>query len=230
MFLLVPLAAGAQDDTDAQFWIDYDPHWYIKPNWEFYADAGLRFLDTGDWKQIYARPSMRYYSPGKWEGHFGIGGFFTYEDNFENLFELRPWQGFKIRWPRFERFSISHYFRAEERFLFETDNWTSEATLRLRYQIGTRVPLNRKSGKEDWFIPLSVEFFANAENLNERFANRMRLGMGLGHIFGREWVGEMHLIVQSSNTGNFEFKTTDYIFRVQIKRLLTTRDYADDSE
>ena len=90
--------------------------------------------------------------------------------------------------------------------------------------------MGHRHGRQDWFVPLNVEFFTNAENLNERFANRMRIGMGLGHIFGREWVGEMHLIIQSSNTGTFEFTTTDYIFRVQVKRLLSTRDYSNDNE
>ena len=220
---------AAQDDVNEQIWLDYHQHFYLNPKWEFYGDTGFRFLASGwDWQTLYTRPSFRYHSPrGPFEGHGGLGLFYKHRETTSNQFELLPWLGAFIKWPRFERLTITHYLRLEGRFVHDSDEGSFDETLRFRYKIGTKIPLNRLANLKYFYFPLSVEWFEDVgPKIDEVFASQWRFYLGVGYVFSNEWVGEFHFILQRSrSTPSQPLETSDNIFRITIKRLWSTRDY-----
>ena len=144
--LTAPLQAQQSDSSDVsnQLWADYYGYWHFKPTIQFYGDAGFRYLlEDGSWASVNIRPSVRFMQ-GNWiEPRGGLGLFYTYNEESSNQLEIRPWQGLMLRWPSIsDRFHLHHYFRAEERFQFDTqDDWDLHGSFRLRYRIGTGIPL-----------------------------------------------------------------------------------------
>lgn len=231
VLILSACGAAAQDDVDEQLWLDYHEHFYFKPNWEFYGDGGFRTLmASSEWQKLYVRPSVRFHSPKHpYEGRGGIGLFYTHNDTTHNQLEFRPWLGALIKWPRFKRLTFSNYFRLEGRFIWETADWEVDETLRFRYQLGTKIPLKRNRVQKYFYMPLSAEWFANiGRDVGEVYSSQMRFNAGLGYVFNYIWVGEFHFIVQRSRSGeDLGFQTTDLIFRFQVKRLWSARDYME---
>jgi hypothetical protein len=231
VLMLSACGAAAQDDVSEQLWLDYHEHFYFKPNWEFYGDGGFRtILANSDWQRLYVRPSVRFHSPKHpWEGRGGVGLFYTKDALDVNQLELRPWLGLRIRWPRFEPLTFSNYFRLEGRLIWETEDWELDETLRFRYQLGTRIPLELNRVQKYFYLPVSAEWFTNlGRDVAESYSSELRLNAGLGYVFNYVWAGEFHFILQRSRSGKgLSFETTDLIFRFQVKRLWSALDYME---
>jgi len=227
LLAVCPTGAGAQ--TTNQLWTDYSAHFYLKPKFEFFGDAGYRFDEHRVWKMAYVRPSLRYHSYG-YEVHGGLGVFYTYNEFSSNVLELRPWQGFLTRWPRFSRSAVTHWFRAEERFQLTLDDGSWSAQLRLRYKIASSIPFSENRWGGHLLIPFSIEVFGDMGELSEVFASQLRFDVGVGYVFNREWVAEVHTILQRSSSGSSDkLNTNDLIIRIQVKRLVTTWDYGSQN-
>lgn len=234
---LVPAVLVAQDDptesttNTTQVWADYHVHYFRNRTVEYYADGGLRFL-TGEfsWAQGYVRPSVRFHNFRHFDLHLGLGVFYTYNETISNELEIRPWQGVRARWPSLGPLVFSHYVRLEERISGETGSRDLSFALRLRYKLGTRIPIKRAFHHHDLdplYIPISAElFFDVGDHVQSLFRDQARFDTGLGFIFNDSWVAEFHFILQGSTSGDtVEFDTTTYIFRFQLKHLMSSKDY-----
>jgi hypothetical protein len=215
--------ARAQDDTTKQYWFDYHSHYFLRTEREFYADAGFRTYES-IWRQFYARPSVRLHRGH--DLHFGLGAFYTWNQDVSNSLELRPFQGLKVRWPRFDAVSFSHYGRFEQRFSFP-ESGDSELGLRLRYKLATRISLAKGLHLDRLYVPVSGEFFFDfGPKVDLLFRSRARFDVGLAYTQSDAWVGEFHVIVQGSASGEQrDLETTDVIFRFQVKHLLSSKDH-----
>jgi len=161
------------------------------------------------------------------ELHGGVGLFITMDEENVNTFEIRPFQGVKVNWPVFKPIRFNHYLRLEERFNFPTDTWTLEFNLRIRYRFALRASIYTFKDESSIFIPASIEFFGNiGQQITEKFSNRTRLNFGAGYKWNDQWTFEVHYVNQFSRTGdNEEFKTSDGIFRLTVRRFLFKKDY-----
>jgi len=161
------------------------------------------------------------------ELHGGVGLFITMDEENVNTFEIRPFQGVKVNWPVFKPIRFNHYLRLEERFNFPTDTWTLEFNLRIRYRFALRASIYTFKDESSIFIPASIEFFGNiGQQITEKFSNRTRLNFGAGYKWNDQWTFEVHYVNQFSRTGdNEEFKTSDRIFRLTVRRFLFKKDY-----
>jgi hypothetical protein len=227
--LVFAASSAIADDPAGQLWIDYHEYFYLSRDWEFYGDTGYRMpLGGFDWATVYGRPSIRLHAPRKpAELRAGLGVFYTNNRDGSNQWEVRPWLGFLLKWPRLGPLTVSNYFRLEERFFYTVDesDWSHET--RLRYRIGTKIPLSKTSKEQYFFIPMSAELFFDVdEDVAGVFSDRFRLDTGVGYIFSYVWTAEFHAILQESRSSTDEvFDATDLIFRFQIKRLWSAHDY-----
>jgi len=205
-----------------QVWLDYYMYFYFKPKWEYYGDAGYRFLPKSfQWQTVHIRPSIRYLVNSTWEIHGGIGLFQTFNKNASNSFEIRPWQGVRAKWPSFDPVYFSHYFRLEERF-FIPQGSPMEYNFRFRYRLGVKIYVYRSPNGGNIFIPGYAEAFVNfGKQIEEVFSNRARFAVGLGYKTAKEWTFEFHFVGQNAKTGRDEqFETADRLFQFKIRRHL----------
>lgn len=209
-----------QASTEAQLWLDVLPHIGLSDRLEYFGDMGVR-LDFEDTRQntILGRPSLRYALTEHWEVHGGVGFFYTFVDSAGDQFEMRPWQGVRLSWPRVWRLQFKNYLRIEERVIWNTDTWDSDFTLRLRLQIATAVPLNAAATT---YIPVAFEGFGDisGDATVDAYRNKARFYVGLGQQIKDTWAMEAELILQRSrSTSQDDFNLDDVILRVRLIRV-----------
>jgi len=231
--LLVSFGNVTAQDADSSFvsnqgWFDFYSYWHVKPTIQFYGDTGIRYRhDDPSWWTINTRPSVRFLQ-GNWiEPRGGFGLFYQFNQHISDRFEVRPWQGVMVRWPTLaHRFHFTHYFRLEERFLFQTqDNLDFSAKLRLRYRIGTRIPLP-VIGRHDLSLPLTAEWFANLEgSVKEAFSDRSRYTFGIADKVNDEWVVELLFTLQDARTADdTAFSSSDKLLQLKVRHFIRRRD------
>lgn len=227
--LLVTPALAQEEETavNQQLWVDLYNHYYVSDKLEYYGDAGGRFLlEKPGWTQFYLRPAVRYHYRPILEFHGGVGLIYTLNANVQSdQLEMRLFQGMKIGWPTLRSLRLVHYVRLEERLFFFTDEaGAHDFTLRVRYRLSTKIPLRRD---RKWFLALSGEALGKVgPGREERFSNRLRLGIGLGHAIDKTWTVELHMAFHQSRMGeDAAFETTSYLFQLKLRRFVARRDY-----
>ncbi len=180
--------AQEQNITTNHLWFDFYNYLPITDKLEYDGDLGFRHAYSDfPWSRIYFRPSLAYRWKEKIRFAGGIKFAYTSQDILANTSEIRPWLGIKIYWPKILRLMFQHFLRLEQRFQYNTgsDKWKSQT--RLRYKLGTKVPINNPTIiDKTFYMPLWVEFFDNASgDLTERFASEVRLTAGLGYRFDK---------------------------------------------
>ncbi len=221
LLLFLPLVLQSQsfagDETDHQIWLDFYPHFYLSEKVEYYGDAGTRIqVSDFSWAQVYMRPSVRFHRAGHFELHGGLGLFYSYNKDQSNQFELRPWQGAKLRWPDALGLTFTHYLRLEQRFVFDTqESWDASFSLRVRYNLSTKVFVSTKL-----FLPLYVELFEDVgPSVDERYVYRLRLGAGTGYRIDKIWTAEFVFTVQESRSGSDQtFSISNLLFQFRIRK------------
>ena len=127
--LCVPPPADTEEleTTDAQLWLDYDFYGEPKERLRTAFDLGYRQVMSddqliGEWLRVHLRGGVAWRTRDWLSLEVGLGGFYTYErdEEEEDTFELRPWQGVKLRWPTFDgprRLAFTHFARLEQRIV-----------------------------------------------------------------------------------------------------------------
>ncbi len=171
------------------------PHFEINDRLEFYGDGNYRTSITGDkFRRFVLRPSVRYQWTHKLDLLGGLGGFLTFEENDYNTIELRPYQGVRLNWPKVWRMNFKHRGIVEERLIWNNQG-DFDPSLRFRYRIKTKFPLNKPSvDYKTLYIPISYELFGNVGHGEvETFSNLARAILGLGYVFSEKWIGEFEV-------------------------------------
>jgi len=216
-------AQSTETDTKSiinqQIWIDLYPHYYISEKLEYYGDAGYRsIVNNKSWSRIYARPSFKHHFNKTFEVHAGIGLFYIFYNNSADQFEVRPWQGFQVNWPKITRISFKHLVKLEERFSFKTEDWSSGFEFRFRYKFFGKVSFVRN---EKIFIPFYAELFLPLTGeIEELYSNKGRAGVGLGYKLGNDWQFAFVFNWQGSRVGVGEnINVSDYAYQIKIKKI-----------
>ena len=215
---------NSENIVNNQIWLDFYPHFYVHEKLEYYGDLGYRTIfDDHSWQSIYIymRPSVRYHISKLFEVHGGVGLFYIFNKGVADRFEVRPWQGIKLNWPRYERLKFYSYLRLEERIHFMTDNWKATFDFRLRLKLAGKLIIIKSSPINFWFISFYGEVFIPVfDNIDEFFSNRGRTGIGLGYNPSKEWQFSVVYNWQYSRSGpNDTLSLSDRIFRLVIRRL-----------
>ncbi len=236
--LLSASDAPAQEitESDVQGWLQYEYQNQIGKKLRGSFALGYRELlstedELGGWSRLHLRGNFSYVHR-RWvtfEG--GVGGFYTFSDNFSDLFELRTWQGVIFFWPATRIWGreadLRHRFRLEQRWTNLRDSGETDFGLRIRYRLATFMPLNRPTIEaKSWYLPLMCEFFGDlGDDAPDYFAERIRLSVGVGHVFSDKWRLEFRYTAQKSrDTVESRFETTDHILDLRLRTAVPLRN------
>ena len=176
---IAPAAAQTGDDISPQLWVDYNPSWRVTPDLEIYGDIGARTeLGSGGWWRFVVRPSLRYQLSRDWRLSGGMGSFYTWNDVIADKWELRPWQGVAVVWPR-APLPVEHFLRLEEQFEFNTRTWESLNALRVRYRLRPHFQWGATRPGRYWRVMGSIEGFLTLAGEQGQFREQFRLTAGL---------------------------------------------------
>ena len=224
IIISIPTLASSANGADFQTWSDIATIYRIADNWRYDGDQGIRGMLSGsDFTLLYFRPSVRYRARPWFTVHGGIRFFKTFIDDEEDTFEIGPWQGLRFLWPKIGSYAISHYFRLEERMIWQTQGEEDfDFNLRGRYQIGVRSPNFDILFKNGIYLLGSMELFWNLEDkFTDNFANRIRYDMGVGTKVSDAWRVQLHYVLQDGRAIEDDFfrdpfDSDEHILRLRL--------------
>ncbi len=224
IFPSVKLIAQDSSDVNQQVWIDYFMYRIPKEDYQFMGDAGYRFLVGGGWEKYTIRPSLQK-GIKDWLNLFGgIGFFYTVQEGLSNTLEIRPWIGARVDlyWDTFRKIEFSDYFRIEDRFVINTQSSGTSNSIRLRNKTAATIPITDHYLDDGvLYAMLSFEFFIDGGDVDELFADKIRLGGGLGYKFNYNWRVEFYFYgFRSQDTTTSGFTTTDQVWQFTLKHFV----------
>ncbi|HEX6223598.1 MAG TPA: DUF2490 domain-containing protein [Chryseolinea sp.] len=181
-------------------------------------------LESPRWQSLEYAPTLEYSLDANFDFSFGLTLSYTNQTEDYNTFEVRPVLGSRIHLTPNKRILTRVYVRMENRNIknLETDEW--ESTWRPRIRSEFLIPINKKSYYEDqlWYAIADAEwFFATDDDLDERFANRFRVRLGIGYRLDYGSRLEFIYMHQESKNGiTDDVYTRDSIFRFRYKHFL----------
>jgi len=116
--------------------------------------------------------------------HGGLILMYKFSEIDDNAYEIRPWLGVKARWPNFWRFDFVNYLRFEQRFEYTVANDDWNNNFRVRYKIGSNVPINHNSlVDKTLYAAIAYEFYSESFGNDVRWttAATHRFDFGLGY-------------------------------------------------
>lgn len=222
----LPLRGQEESQVNQQLWLEamVDSRFGIK--WDFWTDASYRqffISDESNYSRVTIRPNIKFQALKWLDLRAGLMALYTKFDENTATLEIRPWEGFAIGWPKIIGIKFVHLVRFEQRFIYDTSDWTSDFSGRIRYQLSTRVNLSKTKEYKTFFIPLAAEFFLQSDNeVNRLFRNRARYTVGLGYVFNREVTVDTKIVIEQNRSETLEQNITDMMFRLRFRYNLFT--------
>ncbi len=159
--------------------------------------------------------------------HFDLVGaaLISYTEQAEsyNTLELRPTLGTRIYFTPHQRIQTRLLLRVEQRNFQNLDTKEWDNVLRPRVRAEVIFPINQDSYFKDnlWYTITDAEWLFVKNDLEERFANRFRLRIGLGYRLNYSFRFEVLYMNQQSKNGiDDNFSSNDNIIRVRLKHYL----------
>ncbi len=200
-----------------QLWVDYNPSHPFTPRLDLYGDVGVRTeIESGGWWRFVVRPNVRYDVSKAVIGAGGIGSFYTWNENMADRWEIRPWQGITLTWPR-KPLVAQQVVRLEERFEFETRTWESVSSLRLRY----RLRLSKRwaayfQPDRYWQVLGSIEFFMRLAGTEGQSQEQIRVTAGVERSHPPVWRGRVELTWQKAGLLLAEGNFSEVFLRLRV--------------
>ena len=217
------LAARAQN-SDQQIWGEYMLNSPFGKAFNLeQAFSYSTLLGTPRWSAFDYAPTLEY-SLNKYVDvmtAFCIS--YTHQNESNNTLELRPSIGARVHLTPDRRILARILLRLENRNFkdLETKDW--ETSLRGRVRLEFIVPINKDSYSKDKLVYsiADAEWLFATNDVNERFANRFRVRIGVGYRLSYTTRVEFVYMWQlSRNEQGQSFESSDNIFRLRVKQYL----------
>ena len=148
---------------------------------------------------------------------------YTAQTDTYNTFEVRPMLGTRIYFTPNKRIQTRLLLRMEQRNLQNADTKEWEHVLRPRARAEVLIPINHASLLTDglWYAIADAEFLFVTDDVDERFANRLRLRVGAGYRLNYSFRFELlYMNQQSRNALDDTFSSNDNVIRIRLKHYL----------
>jgi hypothetical protein len=168
-----------ESEVSPQIWFDYNPSVMLNPKLNLFGDAGFRTeLKSKGWWRLLLRANAMYSLSNSLRVGGGLQNFFTFNEDIDDRWELRPWQGADLVWPRW-RIPLDHRLMLEERLDFNTATWETQVSLRLRYRLRATFTWNTIQANRYWRALLATEAFINLAGEQGQFREQVRVSAGI---------------------------------------------------
>lgn len=218
-FAVTPAVSQTPQFEEFHTWTDVATIYNFSERFRYDGDYGLRgVLTDSDWSLLYLRPSVRYRARPWLTLHGGAGLFYNFFSG-EDLPEIRPWVGVRLKGPRPGGFTISNYFRLEYRAFYLKSKSEWDAGLRGRWQVQATSPRFAIGSAEEFYGLASIEpFFEIGSSVAGSFGDRFRINAGLGRQFNDGLRVELnylfHKIRLPDESG--ELEVDDHVLRLRF--------------
>jgi hypothetical protein len=148
---------------------------------------------------------------------------YTKQTESNQTLEIRPVLGTRLYFTPNKRIQTRLLLRIEQRNFQDlgTNTWTQ--TWRPRVRAESIIPINKDSYFQDklWYAITDFEWLIKTDDVEERFANRVRWRIGGGYRFSYSLRAEfLYMLQQSKNAIDGTYESTDNIFRFRVKYFL----------
>ena len=226
-------AYGQEDDTPTFLWLSYRHQHKVGERARVFTSLGYEEQMSredfwGEWNKLYVTGGASYDLGNRFRIAGGIGAYYSFLSDADDLLELRLWQEGTAFWPdspgKVRRWVLTHRLRLEER-LTESDTWAF--MLRLRYRLDTKIPLNTYTLEPgSVYIPLAGELFADLSGETAGyFSEKNRLSVGLGYVLNQTWTVDLSFHREGARTtGEEDFKVSSNVIDIKFKTSVRIRD------
>lgn len=177
----------------------------LNSDFRYVIQTNFKHQTGGGWKQFMVKPTLIYTM--NQEIYLQAGISFLITDDYDNkIYEVRPWQGINLFYPRIGQLYINNFVRVEERFFaFDYEDENSMG-IRARYAIMTRVPLNHNKIIDHTFYlwPYIEAFIPIYEKGLNPDIERFRFSMGLGYRFNQHVRSELVYMYEKSKDEEYK--------------------------
>ncbi len=221
---LLPMKVSGQS-TNEQIWFEYMINYAFANSYNL--EGAFKYstlLNTPRWQAFEFTPTIDYSLTPHVDLSFATSIEYTDQTESVSTFEVRPVIGSRIHFTPHRRILMRALVRLEERNIQNLDTKDWDNVWRPRFRAEMLIPINKKSYFDDnlWYGVLDAEWFLTVDNdVDERFANRFRLRMGIGYRLSYSSRFEfIYMIQESKNAIEDSFYTSDNIFRFRYKHYL----------
>lgn len=224
--LVVASASPAHSQTNEQLWFEYMLNYPFANSWNVeLAGTYSTAFTSPRWRAFDVQVTPEY----ALSQNVDLMGALLVSNTFQNqsleTLEIRPMVGARFHFTPNRRILTRLLVRFEQRNFQnqETGEWSESNRSRLRAEF--LIPFNKPtmfSGDHLWYGLLDGEaFWVMNQDVEERFANRLRIRTGIGYRISYSFRVEfVYTLQKSRNTLEDSFSTTDHIFRVRVKHFL----------
>lgn len=201
-----------------QIWLEYKPSYSFKKNYKLGMRASFRTnLQEPRWRTL----ELRFMPEKKLSKHFDVLTSLSFLETLQyhefSTFEIRPAIGMRWHFLPERRVSSGVLLKLEFRNVLkqESDDWTY--TTRPRLRVFGSMPITEKSmkpGKVLYATSFIEFFYQNEDDIQERYANRYWIRLGLGYKFNKKL--QLELLYDRQDTKNTITATYDDLEIVNI--------------
>lgn len=225
LFVLCLTGMSAQSQS-VQLWNEYMLNLPFANSYNIeFAATYSTVLEQPKWRSLDMQITPEYSITQHVDAMVGLFAGSTHQNQQITTSEIREMLGARFHFTPNKRILTRLLVRLEQRNQLEqeTDLWEHSTRTRLRAE--AIVPLNKKTmfaGDKLLYLMTDGEvFLVMDQNVEERFANRLRIRTGIGYRINYGLRLEfMYTLQQSKNTIETGFNTTDNIFRLRVKQYL----------
>lgn len=208
--------------SNMQLWGDYEFHYPFAGIYVLKTQASYRTLlsEEEKWRSFQLYPQFEANIFTFADLLVAVPVKYTVQTDTVNTAEITLMLGTRLFFTSGKRVETQATIRWEKRHLknIGEGDWSKGNRLRVRGEL--IFPINRKSYYEDkqWYSFLYVEGFFVPDDVSERFANRLRISLGLGHRLNYNLRFEtVYAVQRSRNKIGEDFSTHDNILRFRVK-------------
>ena len=205
--LFLALSLQGDNEVGKQLWLDVNPRWYSKGDLKVTGVFGVRqSLNKKEWTSYVVKPSVAYSLSHGFDIGAGLG--MNYTNNIDvdtfalpDRFAIVPFQGLNYIHLLTKQWKFNTYLRLEEKFDYDTVDWDSRNSLRVRLRLRGIYEFAAYHKERYFRATLSWEGFKTATGDDGFITDKSRITLGLERSFTHNQKARVELTWQRQSLG-----------------------------